>query len=168
MRRCPPRTERGVVLIITLIILVVASLIALSAQRNVALEERMAGNMLDRNLAFQAAEAALRVGEAAVSSNTLYASAPGCSATATSCTDGYYAAGAADDVPVWKHINWTAANSVAAPLSVPSGSVDLLQANPRYIVEQLDASTRTFRVTARATGGTAASVVVVQSVYVPK
>ncbi|HND98148.1 MAG TPA: PilX N-terminal domain-containing pilus assembly protein, partial [Plasticicumulans sp.] len=71
-----PRRERGAVLIMTLILLVVATLIALSAQRNTALEERMAGNLLDRNLSFQAAEAALRGGESALANAVAAGSVP--------------------------------------------------------------------------------------------
>lgn len=44
--------------------LLVLSLISVTALRVTRLEERMAGNNQDRNLAFQAAEAALREGEA--------------------------------------------------------------------------------------------------------
>ena len=54
------------------------------------------------------------------------------------------------------------------PIAVapPSGSTSPLAANPRYIIEQLDASTSTWRVTARATGGSGAGVVVLQSIYI--
>lgn len=57
--------QRGVVLIVALIMLVVITLLGISSIRTVLQEERMAGNTLDRSLAFQAAEAALRDGEAA-------------------------------------------------------------------------------------------------------
>lgn len=60
------RTERGAVLIVALIMLVLVSIIAFSASRSSLLEERMAGNALESNRAFQAAEHALRVGEQAV------------------------------------------------------------------------------------------------------
>lgn len=56
--------QRGVVLIVALIMLVIMTLLGLSSIRTVLLEERMAGNTFDRSLAFQAAEAALRDGEA--------------------------------------------------------------------------------------------------------
>ncbi len=58
--------EQGAVLIVALIMLVLISIIAFSAGRNALLEERMAGNALESNRAFQAAEQALRAGEAAV------------------------------------------------------------------------------------------------------
>ena len=56
--------QRGVALMIALVVLLVLSMIGISGMQGTILEERMAGNMYDRNLAFQAAEAALRAGEA--------------------------------------------------------------------------------------------------------
>lgn len=59
----PIRRQSGAVLIVALIILVVLTMLGIAGVRGVALEERMASNTLDRNLAFQIAEAALREGE---------------------------------------------------------------------------------------------------------
>lgn len=58
------RGQGGAVLIIGLIILVVLTLLGVQGMRNNVAQERMASNMRERNTAFQAAEAALRVGEA--------------------------------------------------------------------------------------------------------
>jgi type IV pilus assembly protein PilX len=58
--------ESGAVLIIGLIMVLLISIIALSAIRSSNLQEAMAGNMRDRNIAFQAAESALVVGESQV------------------------------------------------------------------------------------------------------
>jgi type IV pilus assembly protein PilX len=49
-----------VVLIVSLVILVVMTIVGVTAMRGTALEERMAGNLRDGTLAFEAAEAALR------------------------------------------------------------------------------------------------------------
>lgn len=59
------RDQQGAALIVALIFLVVITLLGLSSIRTAVQEERMTSNYLDRNLAFQAAEAALRAGEAA-------------------------------------------------------------------------------------------------------
>ena len=56
--------ERGMVLITSLIILLVLTLLGLASIQNTNMEERMAGNLRAENVAFQAAEAALRGGEA--------------------------------------------------------------------------------------------------------
>ena len=55
--------QRGAVLIVSLIILIVITMIAAGSMRGTILEEKMAGNTRDRNLAFQAAESAVREGE---------------------------------------------------------------------------------------------------------
>lgn len=54
------RVQRGSVLITGLIFLVILTLIGLSAMQVTGMEERMAGNSKDMNLALQAAEAVLR------------------------------------------------------------------------------------------------------------
>jgi type IV pilus assembly protein PilX len=55
--------QRGAVLIVGLIILVVLTLLGVQALRGNLAQERMSNNVRERNAAFQAAEAALRVGE---------------------------------------------------------------------------------------------------------
>ena len=60
----PLRRERGTVLIVALMFLIVLTLLGLSTMRGTTLEERMAGNSRDYNTALQAAEAALRDAEA--------------------------------------------------------------------------------------------------------
>lgn len=55
--------QRGFVLVIGLIILLVMTLTAVSSARNALIEERMTGIATDRAIGFQAAEAALRAGE---------------------------------------------------------------------------------------------------------
>jgi type IV pilus assembly protein PilX len=58
-----PKRQRGIVLLLGLIVLLVMTLIGLSAARSTLLEERMSGSTVDSHVAFQAAEAALRAGE---------------------------------------------------------------------------------------------------------
>ena len=65
-RRNYRQREAGAVLIVGLIMVLLTSIIALSAIRSSNLQEAMAGNMRDRNIAFQAAESALVVGESQV------------------------------------------------------------------------------------------------------
>lgn len=68
MAKLPEKTltrqrERGSALAVALIFLLLMTLLGVSAMRGSNMQERMAGNLRDRNLAFQAAEAALRSGE---------------------------------------------------------------------------------------------------------
>jgi len=62
--------QRGVVLVVSLMMLLVLTLIGLAATRGTALEERMVANQNDREVAFEAAEAALRYGEGTLNAAT--------------------------------------------------------------------------------------------------
>ena len=62
--------QRGAVLITSLILLLVMTLIGLSAMRSTTLEERMSGNARNSEIAFQASEAVLREGESWLLSRT--------------------------------------------------------------------------------------------------
>lgn len=63
--------QSGAALIIVVLLLLIMTLLGLASLRATLLEERMAGAMVDRNLAFQAAESALRAGEAFVDSQAV-------------------------------------------------------------------------------------------------
>lgn len=66
-----PATQRGAVLIVTLVMLLLLTLLALGSMRGTTLEERMAGNLRDESQAFQAAEMGQRVAEAWVMNASL-------------------------------------------------------------------------------------------------
>jgi len=55
--------QAGVALVVSLIFLLVITIIAVAGLRSTTLQERMAGNTRDRNLAFQAAESGVREAE---------------------------------------------------------------------------------------------------------
>ncbi len=59
--------QRGVVLVVSLLMLMVLTMIGLAATRGTALEQRMAANQSDREVAFEAAEAALSYAEGSMS-----------------------------------------------------------------------------------------------------
>ena len=63
--------QSGVVLVISLIMLMLLTLIGITGTQVTSLEEKMASNTRDQNLAFQAAESALREGEALLSPDIL-------------------------------------------------------------------------------------------------
>jgi type IV pilus assembly protein PilX len=60
------RPQRGVALIVALILLVVVTLIGLAAIRTSTMQEKMAGNTFDRAQAFQVAEATLQFASATI------------------------------------------------------------------------------------------------------
>ena len=56
--------QRGVVMVISLIALLLLSLIGTTAMRSSTMQEKISGNLRDQDVAFQAAEAALHEAEA--------------------------------------------------------------------------------------------------------
>lgn len=63
MIRMPATRQQGAVLLVALVFLLILTVAGVSAIRLANVEERMTGNFADRNVAFQAAEAALREAE---------------------------------------------------------------------------------------------------------
>lgn len=64
-----PTRQRGVALIVALVLLLVVTVIGLASMRGTSLQERMSANMFDRSLAFQRSEGALRGAERAITNN---------------------------------------------------------------------------------------------------
>ena len=60
--------QRGVVLVVSLLMLLVLTLIGLAATRSTTIEQRLTANQRDTAVAFQGAEAALRDGESLLNS----------------------------------------------------------------------------------------------------
>lgn len=58
-----PVRQRGAILVVSLLLLLVLSVLAITASQTTRMEERMAGNARDVELAFQAGEAGLRAAE---------------------------------------------------------------------------------------------------------
>jgi type IV pilus assembly protein PilX len=145
-----PSAQRGVTLIITLVMLVVVTLIAISSLRSTTMNERMAGNSRDRQRALQAAEAAVRTCLGQLENNNYL----GTKSTPT-------AAGAN---PVWEvAANWTSTVSTAVTMPTTAG----LSAAPRCMVETLG-TLGSYRVTGRAVGGATDTVVMLQATYSPE
>ena len=61
--RTPQRRQKGAILVIALLFLVLLTIIGVSSISGVTLEEKMASNLREQNVAFQAAESALRDAE---------------------------------------------------------------------------------------------------------
>ena len=68
MNRITFKKQSGAILIVSLIMLLLLTLIGVAGSQITGLEEKMASNSRDQNLAFQAAEAALREAEAKIES----------------------------------------------------------------------------------------------------
>ena len=166
-----PFRQRGVTLVVVLVLLLVVTMIALISLRGTLMEERMSANVLDRSLAFQSAEAALRAGESAAFDKPKL--------PASGCSKGVCAKPNPADAPVWDNeAVWADAPFTTVKLGSKSDT-------PRYIVELLaddvppkgscttsgDVSESTcsgverrYRVTARSQGEGRATVML-QSIY---
>jgi type IV pilus assembly protein PilX len=157
-------SQRGAALIVALVMLLVMTVLGVTAARNTNLQERMAGNLRDSNLAFQAAEHALRDGERFLRGATLppFAGADGLLAM----QDG------AGFASFWYGYDWAGSSRTAA--SVPDVASD-----PLYVIEELPAvpveggserfgalpDVGMYRLTARAVGGSADAVSILQTTY---
>ncbi|WP_299197725.1 PilX N-terminal domain-containing pilus assembly protein [uncultured Amphritea sp.] len=89
--------EQGAVLIIALIFLLVLSFIGVSSMQGTTMQEKMSGNLRDRNSAFNAAEAGLREGEAQARSD--YYS--GALDADNSSTGSYTSSFSSSEAPEW-------------------------------------------------------------------
>lgn len=129
LRLLPLRREEGAVLVVGLVMVLLISIIGISAIRGSNLQESMAGNMRERNLAFQASESALRVGEASVADQV--------SRPLMTNNQGLY-----DDTymtPTTSILTFTDANwKDTAKVKVTALSLQYVSREPTYIVEQLD------------------------------
>ena len=79
-------TQLGMVLITTMLLLVVVTILALAMFRGVGLEERIAGNVMEKQRALQAAVSAQQYGEQWLANNVTSTPAVDCSAQASSST----------------------------------------------------------------------------------
>ncbi len=71
------RHQTGVVLVVSLIILLLMTIIGVTALSTTSLEQRMAGNVQDKQLSFQAAETAMRDAERFIGNNFITRTGPG-------------------------------------------------------------------------------------------
>ena len=175
------KREAGAALITSLLILLLLTIIGLGSMSATTLEEKMAGNSRDRELAFQAAEAALSIGENKVlelfnlthgglkvpeylnsnAANHSCDSNPGGNIQGTCGPHG----------PILEPLgttNWNHALVVGHGLKAhDSGSNTDLKA-PKYFVELVrkNGDDYIFRVTAKGFGGDSDAVVILQSTVI--
>lgn len=160
------KRERGVALVMAMVFLMLLTIVALASVNSSSLEEKMAGNTQDRNIAFQAAETAL------VKAEEWIRTQPSAPATASPSTGLYDPS--STTTPVWNTANlWTSANVVRYPCTptTPSGcgtGLERVGTQPKYIIEIMGVagSNRVFRITARGTGASDNSVVMLQSTFI--
>lgn len=164
----------GVALVMALVFLVILTILGIAAMSSTNLQEKMAGNQKDRNLAFQAAETALIKGEYWIGSQTAM---PIFDDTATS--DGLHHP-STTSTPKWD--DSTSSNVWTGNDNVSYSGLSRVSSQPKYIIEDLgeiqdsggslalpnnykSTGKNLFRITARGKGGTDAATAMVQSTY---
>jgi type IV pilus assembly protein PilX len=164
--------QRGAVLVTAMLLLLVLTIIGVTAMQMSRMQERMAGNTRDVNLAFQAAEGALRSGEAYIAELDIEPIA--CSTSPCQVwQEAAVVTSVANEAESW----WTTNGQTFG-----QAAMDSLAEAPTSIVEEigfirtdggLNASDppdgRTFySVTARSTGGSGQADVALQTTYATK
>lgn len=124
----PLNKQRGVVLIMGLVILMVLSLLGVSSMRTSSLQERMSGNARDYQVAFEAAEIALRAGEDYLKSISTTADFN------SGGNSGKFLPRTLTAPDAWKtETNWSSGNTVVV-------AVASLNNNPEFMIEILDSN----------------------------
>ena len=182
--RPPSRhARRGFSLIVVLLMTAVLAALSLGAMNTSLLQERMAGNARDKNIALQSAEAALRDAEVDIAAHLSAASPFSSACDAGLCVPPSMTATDATSTPVWKTLAWDQAHTRGYGRYTGAAALPDVAAQPLYIVELLPrlppgvGSTlnlgsqdtpqpQAFRITVRATGMRASTVAMLQSVYI--
>ncbi len=141
--------QRGATLIVALVFLFILTILGIASMGSNTLEQRMAANTKDQNVAFQAAESALRVGELQIAS---YANLPVASSTGST---GVWTFGS----PNVTNLQWWASNGTSPTTMIPN------VVSEKYVIEDrmkvpdslntgigAPKGRRYYRVTAYATG----------------
>lgn len=165
------KLHKGAALFVGLLMLTVMSLIAVTSMQSSTLQELMSGNMKDQVTAFEAAEAAIRAAEDFLDSH----------AFSLSDFDSNKSDGLLSNLydNVWEHIDWSSESRIAPTISGTNSP-------PHYVIQYLGPIlpeqdpinvenaynegsepiiAQYFRITARGTGSSDNSVVVLESVY---
>jgi type IV pilus assembly protein PilX len=186
----PPRkAERGIALFLVLVFLVILTILGIAAIQGVTLNERVARNQLDRNIAFQAAEAALRDAERDISRRKADGSV--CTPTdaacrplpvgtstlveagkepfSTTCIGGLCEIAVAPAPPVWEvAANWTRATTYGSFTGAPA--INSVSRQPVYLIETsyYENAGWYYRITARGFGVNDQTWVTLQSSFKPQ
>lgn len=172
---CQPsiKQQQGAVLVIGLIMLLLLTIIGMSSIRGTDMQERMAGNARDHNLAFQATEAAVRSAENYLSGASISIYANGA---------GYYQDLTGSTSP----IQWSATDWNTKSVKLADNTLVGISEQPKYAIEQLEvtispgnygsavdqqsvdsmAEREVYRITARGLGGTENSEALIQATFI--
>jgi type IV pilus assembly protein PilX len=167
--------EKGMVLVVAMIMVLLMTIVGLAAIRGSSLQERMAGNMRDMQLRFQAAEAGLREGESHLLDNN--------AAALPAFTDVVGNKGFRPNmnfikpVSTWDEADWEAHAAVATVnvnmAEPPMYVVEELKINPLLLAQMFgsgfdqgsDMEMEMYRVSSRYGDSGSGAISVLQSIY---
>jgi type IV pilus assembly protein PilX len=174
------RHQGGTALITSLLLLLVLTVIGITAMQVTRMQERMAGNTRDLNLSFQGAEAALRNGEDLIAKQA-FAPEPCATAPCDFWAPNATAVANAETRPweTWWNTTATTPYEANGDHAHPTHEMTDLEADPRFVIEfvaeisdpaTLGDATNTssryfYQVTAASPGATPNAVTVLQSTY---
>jgi type IV pilus assembly protein PilX len=170
-----PRKQRGAVLVVSLLLLLVMTLLALGASQSTRLQERMAGNTRDSEVALQGAEASLRGAEELLSPTHTLATCVAPSSTCEAYEMGTLVDGNGMPLDLARQSDawWTTWSRQYAD------NIGAMVRQPQYVIERMAESREVLSTggsylnvvrdfhqsTARAAGVTRSSGSVVQTTY---
>lgn len=184
-RISPPHAQAGAVLVVSLLLLLVMTVLALGASQATRMQERMAGNARDYDLAFQSAEAGLRTGERLLDNPAMTSAPFACSSGRCQVFELNVITGDIAYQPVewWNDNAWsyssTNAWSTTQGHSISEPTPGMARRDPQFFIEELEEvpdsltipptgpppSRIYYRITAAGQGGTETAQVVVQSTF---
>lgn len=159
---------------VALVFLIVVTLIGVAIARVVTLETRLTGNVQNRNIAVQSAEATLRFAEAGLLQG-IYTSFPANSG-------GLYTFDPSQGTPWYTSVDWSASSTGVLSYGGPALSSAGYARTPQFVIEQMPSValpgesigmgtygsgtplSSVYRITARSTGGDTTSYVMLQSI----
>lgn len=188
-------SQRGAVLVISLLLLVLLTLLSVSAMRSTGFQEMMVANSHEYSLSLATTETGLRDGESWIGSPTLTAK-PEMEAMNSSCKDSTTSPCSSwvfTPTGVWDSTNagqgaafyrdsdstWWNTNGVRYGAATGSRTVPIVANQPRYVMQELGSRNFTgslvvdptntyqyyYQITARGSGRGAIATTMVQSTY---
>jgi type IV pilus assembly protein PilX len=174
--------QQGAILVVSLLILLVMTIIGVTSMRTTIFEERMAGNLRDRTLAVESAEAGLRFAEDYIAANIV-----SLGSFDSDGSDGLYD----DTVPtnenteIWEVVDWTGSDDGNNNEAIAADKLDGIGTAPKFVIQlygsvaveedrtNLDnygsgvgaGTLQMFLITVRGTGGSDNAVAILQSTY---
>lgn len=165
--------QKGFVLFVVMIFLIVMSLLGVSMYSGFIKDQKMAGNMREKQRAIEAAQANLDMVENWLQTTNLY---EGGWRLAVACNSSTQVASAtpvicsnALDNPTT--LPWASAQTFTPPSTTMAvaagGGANTYTSNPQYYVQEMDHTDNTawYKVTATAQGGNATAATVIETIY---